>query len=278
MKQKRAAKLSFLLILLVIIVSIPVSACASVAYGVGTGNYNGIYQVDFNSGQTTLLGTTNQDWWGATDAGSEHQDSFYATGKGGSLYRINASTLEVTEVGSYGNKYICALAYDEENDILYGSDYVGLYTINTTNGTPTYIGAMGAYGAAWALDYDASLDKLVAMTKTSFGTRIYFIDPNTGAATHLDSASEKRITDIWYDEEAGKLFGVSNDLKTHIGKLYEINIDLTAEDVTFTFIDDYEGSILGLGSPSGGVVPEPMTMTLFGVGALSVLRRKRNRP
>ena len=215
---------------------------------------------------------TDIGWYGATDGDALHPDTFYATPLGGSLYRIDVVAKTATAVGSYGGVPITGLAYDEVHNILYATDYSNLYTINTTSGTPTLIGSLGGPRSAWAFDYDASIDELVAVCQTSYGSAMYYIDRNNGSASYIGYTSQRRITDIWYDSDDGQMYGVGNDpFNTGVGKLYRLNSS-TSEAFE---LGNFEEDLLGLGAPIPGVhTPEPMTVAFLALGSLSLLRAK----
>ncbi len=244
-------------------------------YGVGTRGSRGVYEVDFDARTASLLfPTPDIGWYGATDGDPRHPGTFYATPRGGSLYRVDTETF--TAVGSYGDIAITGLAYDEVRDILYATDYESLYTIDITpgsltEGTPTLIGAFTAYGDAWAFDYDASIDELVAMTQACGGTKTYHIDRTTGLAEYVGYSCTKRITDVWYDPDSQKMFGVGNDPLRGTGRLYEINS--STGQIIKTACIRYD--LLGLGKPNP--VPEPATVAFLCLGGFVIRRRKKYR-
>lgn len=263
--------------LLLIVSSLPEFAEGVMSYGVGTRGSCGIYEVDFDSGSTNkLIDTDDIGWYGATDGDPEHPGTFYATPYGGSLYRINVDTHSVTPVGSngYGEVPINGLAYDEENGILYGTDYKSLYTIDITPGSPTegmatLMFEFDVCGEAWTFDYDASIDKLVIMTQACRGTKTFQVDGQSGEVDYVGFTRRKRITDIWYDYETEKMYGVSNNLCTGWGKLYEID----TQTGQVTKIGCIKEDLLGLGKPS--YVPEPGTFAVLLFGYLLMRRRRR---
>ncbi len=265
------------LCLFLILLNIHEFAEGAMAYGVGTRGSCGIYEVDFDTSSTSLLIDTDDiGWYGATDGDPRHPDTFYATPYGGSLYRVNVMTHAVTAVGSngYGGVPINGLAYDEESEILYGTDYSNLYTIDITPGSPTeglptLISEFNACGDAWTFDYDASIDKLVIMTQFGFRTKTYHVDGVTGDVDYIGFTFKKRITDIWYDHDSEKMFGVSNNLCTGWGKLYEIDTQ-TGEAIK---IGGIQNDLLGLGKPNP--IPEPVTVVLLVLGSVLMKGRRR---
>jgi hypothetical protein len=271
------ARGTFVLYLLLVLLSAPEAAWAVASYGVGTRGSCGIYEVDFDTCSTSkLMDTEDIGWYGATDGDPEHPGTFYATPYGGSLYRVNVETHAITPVGlsGYGGVPINGLAYDENNGVLYGTDYKKLYTIDITPGSPTegmptLLFKFDVCGEAWTFDYDASIDKLVIMTQTWRGTKTFQVDGQSGEVDYVGFTRTKRITDIWYDYDSGKMYGVSNNLCTGWGKLYEID----TQTGRVTKIGCIQEDLLGLGKPNP--VPEPVTVALFGLGGLVFLRRRK---
>ncbi len=265
------------LCLLLFLASLPEFAEGVVSYGVGTRGSCGVYEVDFDTCSTSLLIDTGDiGWYGATDGDAEHPGTFYATGYGGSLYRVNVETHAVTPVGSHGydGVPINGLAYDEKNGILYGTDYKKLYTIDITPGSPTegmatLMCEFDVRGEAWTFDYDASIDKLVIMTQTCRGTKTFQVDGQSGEVDYIGFTRTKRITDIWYDYDSGKMYGVSNNLCTGWGKLYEID----TQTGQVTKIGCIQEDLLGLGKPTP--VPEPGTFVVLLLGSLLMRGRRR---
>ncbi|MBN1796796.1 MAG: PEP-CTERM sorting domain-containing protein [Sedimentisphaerales bacterium] len=275
MKNRSVTKTGIIKLITLLIVSIPTIAHSSMCYGVGAKDSRGIYEVDFTAGTVNLLFATPEiGWLGATDGDSDHPDTFYATSYSqNALFRVDVVNKTYTQVGNYGGYYINGLAYDEKNDVMYGTDYVNLYTIDIEQGSPTegqatFIGACGVQGPAWALDYDTSIDELVAMSRLSGSTITYHIDRATGNATYIGETSYQRVTDVWYDEEVSKLFAISNDpYDTGIGELLEVD-PLTGAT---THISDTIENIIGLGAP----IPEPLTVAIFSLGGMAAIRRRK---
>jgi hypothetical protein len=278
MKNSSARSTSAFFYLLLFLVLMHGISTATIVYGVGRRNSRGVYKVDFSTGSVGLLfATPDIEWFGATDGDPGYPYTFYATPSGGSLFRVDVMSNVVTAVGSYGDVPIKGLAYDEVHDVLYATDYSNLYTIDITPGSPTegmptFIGAFMACGEAWAFDYDASIDELVALAYTAYGTKTYHIDKTTGAADYVGFSPTMRITDVWYDPNSQKMFGVGNNPSTGTGKLYEINSSTGC--IVKTHCIRYD--LLGLGRPCDNPVPEPATVVLLALGTSFLLMKRKS--
>jgi hypothetical protein len=274
MNNHSVSKTAIIKLLSLCILLLPAISYASICYGVGADFSQGIYEINFQSGTVDLLfATPGLGWRGATDGDGDHPNTIYATPyEDDALYRVDVVNKTYTKIGSYGTR-VTGLAYDEKNDVLYGTDYINLFSIDITDGSPTegqatVIGPLGAFGSAWAIDYDSSIDQLVAMSRLSTSTILYHVDRTTGHATYMGTTSDKRITDVWYDDESEKLFAISNDpYYTEIGKLFEVD-PMTGDT---TYISDTTENIIGLGAP----IPEPVTMSLLALGSVVLIRKRK---
>ena len=242
------------------IVGFACPALADIVFGTGASGSEGIYVVDTDAVSTTLLfATPGILWYGATDG--DDATSFFATPSGGSLYRIDVVGKTATAVGSYGGIAIKELAYNELSGILYGTDYVDLYQIDISSGTPTSIGLLNGPSALWAMDYDSAIDELVGVNQSD--NSMYYIDMTTGSATLVGPTSQDRITDVWYDPISGGMFGVGNGPE----RLFSLNSSTAAA----TVLGPINENLLGMGRP----VPEPVTLGLLALGAVATIGRRR---
>ena len=241
--------------LFIIIITSPLSA--TMIYGVGAGDSQGVYRINVDPGATSLLvATPGIEWYGATDGDDE--SSIFGVSLDGSLYRIDVVAKATTAVGSFGTVAIKELAYDELNDVLYGTDYSSLYSIDIVTASATLIGSLGG-NAFWAMDYDASIGKLVGVSGEN---STYSIETATGAVTIVGPTGQERITDLWYDPVSGKTLAVGynpNGLYT---------MDSSGAALPIWAINE---RILGLGRP----IPEPCTLILLAAALPGVMRRKR---
>jgi DNA-binding beta-propeller fold protein YncE len=100
------------------------------------------------------------------------------------LYTLNQSTGAATLVGAHGVADLFGLAYDSQNNTLYGDDSFGnFYSIDATTGAATLIGSNSVYPGGLA--YDAGSNTLY-LTSAGSG-ELYSLDVNNGATTLVSS-------------------------------------------------------------------------------------------
>lgn len=225
------------------------AAPAASVYGVSYTNGN-VYLVDTDGGTIALAFSTGVEFLDATDG--DNDATFFGTPLGESLYRIDVNAQTATPIGSYGVASIRGLAYNEVTDVLYGTDYTHLYTIDTATGTTTLVGPINRPDAIWAMDYDASIDQIVGVNETD--NTMYYISMVDGSATMVGPTGAERVSDLWYDSDSGRMFGVT-DQETD---LYELNT-LTGRA---TYIATLGGNLTGLGNPAQ--VPTPVEGSTWG--------------
>jgi hypothetical protein len=111
------------------------------------------------------------------------------TAENGSLFSIDLTTGVATKIGNFGF-YITGLAYDSDNDILYGlsggsgASINHLFHIDRTTGAATPIGPLGST-EFFGLAYDSTRHQLFATNQTG----LYTVDSATGQATLIGSIS-----------------------------------------------------------------------------------------
>jgi hypothetical protein len=107
----------------------------------------------------------------------------------GELFSIDLTTGAVTKIGDLGF-IINGLAYDSDNDILYGvgggqgTSISYLFRINRTTGAATPVGPLGSV-EFFGLAYDATRHQLFATNQTG----LYTVNSSTGQATLVGSIS-----------------------------------------------------------------------------------------
>lgn len=215
----------------------------------GTGvaaNPSNVLQLDYGVSAQTLFSTSNP-WVGATDGITPTW--FFATEADGNLYRISPAGQVVETVGTYGSGIsIRELALNETTGVLYGTDYMYLFTINPDTGWATAVGGM-TYSGVWAMDYHAGTDTLYGVDRNT--DAFFEIDMDTAAATYISTVPYTRITDLYFHAESGNFYAVTDAA----GGDYHFLVD--PDTGTFTPIGTFGLNPTGLGN----VGPEPPTPT-----------------
>jgi hypothetical protein len=107
-------------------------------------------------------------------------------GVGEDLVSVTPSGI-ITTIGAT-NKGIIDLAYDATDAILYGVDNADLYTIDTSTGATTTIGAFGVPGSGrLGLAFDGNNNSLYLNIATTGSGTLYSLNRSTGAATLIGS-------------------------------------------------------------------------------------------
>jgi hypothetical protein len=251
------------------------SAFAVPLYGV---SYQGdVYTIDQSTGDRALfMVDTGIQWQDATDGPT--LNAFFATASDGSLYEIDIVTKTVTAIGTYGGAAIKTLAYAESGaGVLYGSDFQNLYTIDTNTGAATLVGpiynGVDPFLSVSSMDYDPVAERLYIVNRLGSSSILCYVNPTTGFATTVGPlAGSLPVTDIWYDRDTGRMYGMHKSTT----QLYEIN---TANGDTTPIGTTPVGSeacpdIFGLGSVN---IPEPGMLMLLGLGVLGALPTARRR-
>lgn len=210
-------------------------------YGVGTDGIN-LIQVDHAAGEVSsaiLFPFEQKAFYGA--AGSGDGDYFWATsrgdatyGVGSALYKIYPAERAAIQIGDdYGQnpRYptnpfyrirIMELAYDDDADVLYGTDYLGLYSIDRTTGQATHKGDFGngidgeSIDAVWSMGYDTQTHKLIIVNQKMDErewrekTHMYTVNPADAAVTFVADTTAVSMTDVYESHTSNEFFGGSN--------------------------------------------------------------------
>lgn len=232
----------------------------------------GVFFVNTVNGEVSMLFSVPGAvvFYGATDAGDEH--GFWGIAPYGSpsgdrarLYWIDVFAKTCAQVGPDIDTGLRELAYNENTGVLYATDYTDLYTLNPTTGIATHIGSHGAgIENVWAMDYDPSIDKLVAVghrpidpcEPLRFAADMYYVNPDTGAATFIADTGNERLTDVWYDHTTDQMFALGN----FPGKVMKMNT-ATGRTTDYRPMVPVEMNLLGAGNPSVPIAPVPMAMS-----------------
>ncbi|TVQ94748.1 MAG: DUF4397 domain-containing protein [Bacteroidetes bacterium] len=127
------------------------------------GTNSQLYTVNLATGATTLVGQITSGSIVISIAMDSESNMYAAVLNDNSLYSVNPATGAGTLIGALGVTINFAqdIAYDRDNEILYGalySDFGGLYTINTETGAATMINNFVAEVAGFAIPYTTAED------------------------------------------------------------------------------------------------------------------------
>jgi len=129
-----------------------------------------LYTIDLSTGATTNVGLSGVPNVIGIACGTD--GVLYAISLDDNLYTVNTSTAAGTLVGPLGVtiNYAQDIAYDRENEILYGALYTssgGLYTINTSTGAATLVNNFVSEVTGFAIPYTLA-DPAAPEAPTSF--------------------------------------------------------------------------------------------------------------
>jgi len=252
-----------------VLISSP-AAAAPTLFGIDDTT-NSLITIDRTTGAISVIGSTGVAGgdFGDLTYDSNHGVLYWAAGRGNdNLYTIDMSTGAATLVGTHGVDDLFGLAYDTQNNTLYGDSSNGnFYSIDSTTGTATLIGANSVYPGG--LTYVSSTNTLY-LSGAGAGT-LSAIDVTTGAAT-LFSAGPGFLNDngITWDPLLGVFW--TDDWSNNI---YQYDAAFDSRTSINTSSDALDG--IAYADVATTNVPEPITLSLFGAGlaGISVMRRRR---
>jgi hypothetical protein len=224
------------------------------------------------------MAVNNVDFNGlATSNSSAEMFAINTVGNQGCLYRVNLNALSASLIGCAGID-IKELAFDRNHNVLYGTDYANLYTINTTTGAATLIGPHVATIRMYGLSYDDGTNTLYGIDPNVLSS--YTINTSTGAATvaHILS-SPVWATDIYVEPLSGIIYAV-----TIAGASGFYSIDKNTGSTTLIKMNLMGSLPFGLAAPAPlSPVSAPslnewgmiILTVLLGAGSVYYLRRRR---
>jgi len=265
---------------------------ADIAYGVGDfmgfDAISGVGMLDTDTSTSSMIiHTPGIAWYGATDGLTP--DTFFAIANPtydpddgpsqSELFEINTSTWTVTSLGPVtstpGGGPIREIAMDESTGTLYGTDYANLYTINTINGSTSFVGSFSPGGTspanaidfAFSMDYDPVADELVAgswsgdidddKTQLHQLRRPAVIPDATGLATPIGPTMVGRTTDLWFSSTSNTMWGMTRD-----GRILDIDSLTGAATVTGTTTDIRLNGLAN--ATTGANRPQPFAPVVLG--------------
>jgi hypothetical protein len=170
----------------------------------------------------------------------------------------NLTTGAATLVGSDGQTDLFALGYDNATNSLFGASFEGDFgSVSMANGAFSLIGNNGI--TSEGLTFNTSTGQLIL----SDAANGYIVDPSTGNVTLLGSFGDQDDNGITYDPVTNEYWSFDDN-----GNLIKFNSSFQILNST--------GLGVGLGASIAYVagVPEPMSMTVLGLGVVAVLHRR----
>ena len=148
---------------------------------------------------------------------------FVVDGRGSnSLFRYDPATGTATYIGTHGIPDLFGLAYDTDNNTLYGATFSGtlaLYTLNQNTGVATLVGNTGV--GIGGLAYDSTRHRLIGINDGS--GQLFQINTTTGASTLLASPGSTNDSGISFDPVTNRLYD------------FDFNGNLTSYDIANNF-------------------------------------------
>jgi hypothetical protein len=230
---------------------------------------NRLGTVDIGTGAVSIIGTMGGDVM--TDIAFDPTGNLFGLSFT-NLYRINPFTAAVTPIGAHGVPGGNALVFGTDGTLYAaGTSSTNLYTLSTTTGSSTLLGNVG-FASAGDLAFNGGTNSLFLSATTNQLVAINLGGPISGTAVGPFGFSS--VFGL-ATADNGILYGVAGT------SIFSVN---TATG-TGTLVRNYGGSGLTAANGTsffteagaGTVVPEPSTLTLFGLGAAGLLALARRR-
>jgi hypothetical protein len=164
-------------------------------------------------------------WAGALVAPAYAGTMYTVNNSTGALMKIDTGTLALTTVGPLGVAFAYgSLAWDSANSTLYMVDGRGaksLYTVNTTTGAATLVGAHGLTDM-FGIAFDTA-NGIMYGAQEILSSPLQSINLSTGVATAIGTGvGNARLGPLAYNNVTNQLIGLQDCLSCAV--LYSINI------------------------------------------------------
>jgi len=180
---------------------------------------NNVYAVEFNTGDNGfgIINLMNGNFTEIADLGGTlYNDIAYApdgslfgiANNGSSLVSFDKTDGTVTTVAPLNVPGLESIAFDPNDGVLFGAAQNGLYTIDPTTGTSSYIGSFGnPYNLNLAQNIRFDSDGNLYLSNYGNNTDIYKINTDTGNATFVGEATG--YSDLVLENGSQYMYGVS---------------------------------------------------------------------
>jgi len=252
---------------------------------------NDVYAVEFNTGDNGFgtINLMNGDFTQIADLGSTiYNDIAYApdgtlyglANNGASLVTFDSTTGDVTPIASLNVPGLESIAFNPNNGVLFGAAQNGLYTIDPTTGTSSFIGSFGTpYNLNLAQNIRFDSDGNLYLSNTSDNTDIYQVNTDTGNATF--EGEIEGYSDLVLENGSQYMYGVSIpaingansapvlvsfDLSSFVaggtnadGSIHQISVSMVGSGNQFPINFNFSGNVP---NPLPANVPNPSTVSI----------------
>ena len=160
--------------------------------------------------------------------------------------------------------FVNALEFNSDGT-LYAAGGSSLYTLNTGNGASTFVGTISDGGSNFSSAGDLAFDSNDDLYMTSTGGDLIRMNRNTAAATDVGSIGFNSVFGL--DFRNNRLYGATSG-----GQLIELST-ATGAGTLIGNVNPFASTFGASTSP----IPEPATMALLGLGLAGIAVRRRRR-